>query len=850
MNTENSLHEVKGISYYQNKVLSMINFSGSKKKGFFYTWLNKFEYAADMFEVPDDKMKELFLTLVHEDFHAQIQLCFPYVNFSKISYEQIIEYYFHYFKSPNEDPHRRRFLCRNQYEQESIKNYANSLRKICNKYNFQQPVEKKLYTKFINGIHDEEIRTNLKKFPCLSFGEIVYFASIVKEKCVKEIITYLTEALSMITIYHSEKSSTFYYWINKFEYVVDKIKVPRDKIIQFFNKMVDDNVHTSVKETYPSVDFSKLSYEEIINHYLRFFASPYVNNVYRIRLMYRQQFEQESIESYADNLRNICNKCDDNNQLKEKLREMFIYGIRDDDVKHHLSNTPNLSFDETVMKAIEFVNVKEITYYIDHALSMINIYNSKKEGQFYAWLNEFEYVADIIGVPNMKMIQFFYKMVNNDIHTNVQKAFPSVNFFQLTYEEIINHYFIYFAPSYKSNLYKIRFSYEKLCDQFIKGIYDDDIRNYLSTISDLSFDEMVVEAVQFEKCNLIPYYINRAFSMIRSYNPEKEGDFCSWLNKFEYVADCIRVPHMKMVKFFYKMVDYDVHLSVKEAFPFIDIFELSYEEVINDYYFYFTLSTETYLYRSRFVCREQYDNETIKQFADSLWEIYKKCNYIAMAVELENANEIIHYLILEIPMIHIYDPAKEETLTRFQQFSIFKFNPMNMDLLKWLNWFEYMAVLEKFKDDEMVSTLLKCLESVVLMKIQESVAPTDMVDLSYDKLLSLLEELYSSLRGSDAADYRFLTRFQYPYENIPQFVLALRKLSSKCSPALRSHHEIKLHFIRGLKNEITRKILEKNVNISFDFFPVALLESLSAVAAFASLDVSSVATAMALVTAA
>ncbi|KAI4476817.1 hypothetical protein M0804_013261 [Polistes exclamans] len=138
-----------------------------------------------------------------------------------------------------------------------------------------------------------------------------------------------------------------------------------------------------------------------------------------------------------------------------------------------------------------------------------------------------------------------------------------------------------------------------------------------------------------------------------------------------------------------------------------------------------------------------------------------------------------------------------------------------MNVLQWLNCFEYVAVREKVKDDEMVETLIQCLEPSVLMKMRESVESTNLSDLPYNNLVSLLEDLYSSRRGSDAADYRYLSRFQFPQENVPQFVLALRKLSSKCSPAFRSYEHLKVNFIYGLKDEKTRKILAKNESISF-----------------------------------
>lgn len=36
---------------------------------------------------------------------------------------------------------------------------------------------------------------------------------------------------------------------------------------------------------------------------------------------------------------------------------------------------------------------------------------------------------------------------------------------------------------------------------------------------------------------------------------------------------------------------------------------------------------ETVSHRKRFICRKQYEEETITIYADNLWKIYNKCSY-------------------------------------------------------------------------------------------------------------------------------------------------------------------------------------------------------------------------------
>ncbi|KAI4476272.1 hypothetical protein M0804_013726 [Polistes exclamans] len=173
----------------------------------------------------------------------------------------------------------------------------------------------------------------------------------------------------------------------------------------------------------------------------------------RTRLTCRKQYKDEPAEKYAENLRKIYDSCIYRSFSECRLCNQFINGILDDDLRNHLYETPNLSFDETVAKAIEFENATKITHYQSQALSMINIYNPEKEGIFYAWLNQFE-------------------------QETVEKYADSL---KRLYDK-------YYSMSYRDKKLRVR---------FINGVRDSGLRKYLKNIHSLSFNDMVTQAIEF-----------------------------------------------------------------------------------------------------------------------------------------------------------------------------------------------------------------------------------------------------------------------------------------------------------------------------------------------------------------
>ncbi|KAI4473768.1 hypothetical protein M0804_015186 [Polistes exclamans] len=252
------------------------------------------------------------------------------------------------------------------------------------------------------------------------------------------IIGYLNQASRVMQIYDSEKED-FNCWLNRFECVADLISIPKYQMGKVFLKMVNNNVRERIQIINPAINLSKLPYQKIIAHYLRFF-SPNEDYLHRRRFKFRKQYNKESIEEYANRLLKIYNKCYKIYQSvpEEELCVQFIKGIRDNHNRSFLCITRGLTFNDAVKKAIEFLKIDLMKYMVDQTLTMMNIYNSEKQVDFNVWLNEFEYVADVLGIQESEMVTFFKNMVDNKLQRSFEKESPAVSFSEISYKEIRN----------------------------------------------------------------------------------------------------------------------------------------------------------------------------------------------------------------------------------------------------------------------------------------------------------------------------------------------------------------------------------------------------------------------------
>ncbi|KAI4475956.1 hypothetical protein M0804_013974 [Polistes exclamans] len=144
----------------------------------------------------------------------------------------------------------------------------------------------------------------------------------------------------------------------------------------------------------------------------------------------------------------------------------------------------------------------------------------------YSWLQKFESVADYIGVPDDRWVEFFYSMLEFPEDLNITKEEFSDNSFNYSYEAIKIKFLIRYAHTNIARLardsFKDRMQYEhetiekyaesleklhnecfyvlltgeRLKRQFVNGLRDEDIRISLKNTKNLTFNKVVKKAVE------------------------------------------------------------------------------------------------------------------------------------------------------------------------------------------------------------------------------------------------------------------------------------------------------------------------------------------------------------------
>ncbi|KAI4475599.1 hypothetical protein M0804_014204 [Polistes exclamans] len=141
------------------------------------------------------------------------------------------------------------------------------------------------------------------------------------------------------------------------------------------------------------------------------------------------------------------------------------------------------------------------------------------------------------------------------------------------------------------------------------------------------------------------------------------------------------------------------------------------------------------------------------------------------------------------------------------------FNPRKMNFLIWENTFEYVIDFLEIPDDRKIEFLFFMLDSTTISILEKIYFYTDIYDNTYEVLISNLEDTFGQYNGTQAAEYRFWSRVQMIGESVPQYVLALRKIISKCSSKCNTINNLKTQFILGLRNNKARSILKTKKNI-------------------------------------
>ncbi|KAI4472765.1 hypothetical protein M0804_015624 [Polistes exclamans] len=176
--------------------------------------------------------------------------------------------------------------------------------------------------------------------------------------------------------------------------------------------------------------------------------------------------------------------------------------------------------------------------YISKASVMLEKFHSYGMPIF-PWLNKFESVADYVEVPDHRMGEFLYSMLESPEDLNITKDESSGHSFNHSYEEIKAKFFHCYAYMNIRKLarerLRVRVQYEhetvekyaeslkklfdecsyrksnrnKLKKKFLYGLYDENLRISFTNIRYLRFNEAVKKAVELrdmlEMVKLVPY---------------------------------------------------------------------------------------------------------------------------------------------------------------------------------------------------------------------------------------------------------------------------------------------------------------------------------------------------------
>lgn len=153
----------------------------------------------------------------------------------------------------------------------------------------------------------------------------------------------------------------FYIWLNKFEFVADIIKVPKNMMFELFRHMVDEDTYAHVQSCFPCINYSQLSYEGIIKLFHKLF--DYFDDereTYRERFRSREQFEQELILKYAANLEKLYSRCEFITRKNARICDRFISGLRDEEIRGKLEQLLECPFIRVVHIALEMTITKNM----------------------------------------------------------------------------------------------------------------------------------------------------------------------------------------------------------------------------------------------------------------------------------------------------------------------------------------------------------------------------------------------------------------------------------------------------------------------------------------------------------
>ncbi|KAI4476116.1 hypothetical protein M0804_013846 [Polistes exclamans] len=153
----------------------------------FLVWQNSFEYIVDLLKIPDNKKVFFLLCMIETNAYICIQQKLAPLNPFDLGYDVLISMLEEFFSShQGKTAARYRFDIRNQIVGESVKQYANALKKIIDKCCYGIKASTFLIIRFVIGLKSHAIQLKLLQTPNVTFDNAVYLAErmeFYEKKC-------------------------------------------------------------------------------------------------------------------------------------------------------------------------------------------------------------------------------------------------------------------------------------------------------------------------------------------------------------------------------------------------------------------------------------------------------------------------------------------------------------------------------------------------------------------------------------------------------------------------------------------------------------------------------------------
>ncbi|KAI4476271.1 hypothetical protein M0804_013725 [Polistes exclamans] len=177
--------------------------------------------------------------------------------------------------------------------------------------------------------------------------------------------SYISKASVMLEKFHSHEMPIFP-WLNKLESVADYVGVPDHKMAEFLYSMLESPEDLNITKEESSGNSFNYSYEEVKAKFFHCYAYMNITKLARERFRARVQYEHETVEKYAESLKKLFDECSYKGEYRSKLRNKFVHGLYDDDLRISFKNIRYLRFNEAVKKAVIMRDmlkmVKEVPY--------------------------------------------------------------------------------------------------------------------------------------------------------------------------------------------------------------------------------------------------------------------------------------------------------------------------------------------------------------------------------------------------------------------------------------------------------------------------------------------------------